>query len=285
VTTLTPAHRSSGTASKEAAPRSPKTAPAMVPAVTRAMAVLDLLAEQREPMGLARLAGALALPKSSMHGICNTLCALGYLNRQGDGSYFIGARVMGLANAFLQHNSVVQEFNQFWNEAGIEPEETIILSVLDGSDVVYVAARQGRRPLGLAFHVGMRLPAHLASTGKAMLAFHEPEFVDRLLPEVLPGLVRGRPTPTRRQLHDELAQVRERGYSIDDESVREGVYCIGAPVFDAAGKPLAGIGVCIQKAMLEGGAGEPHRDAVTRVAGQLSQRLGGRAPMPLKGTA
>jgi DNA-binding IclR family transcriptional regulator len=257
----------------------------MVPAVTRAMAVLDLLAEQREPMGLARLASVLALPKSSLHGICNTLCALGYLSRHGDGNYFIGARVMGLANAFLMHNSVVQEFNQLWNEAGAEPEETIILSVLDSRDVVYVAARQGRRPLGLAFHVGMRLPAHLASTGKAMLAFHDPEFVDRLLPAVLPGLVRGKPAPTRRQLHDELALVRERGYSIDDESVREGVYCMGAPVFDAAGKAVAGIGVCIQKAMLDGGAGEQHRDAVTRVAMQLSQRLGGRPPVSLKGTA
>ena len=63
--------------------------------------------------------------------------------------------------------------------------------------------------------------------------------------------------------------MRGRGYSIDDEGVREGVYCIGAPVFDAAGQAVAGIGVCIQKAMLGGGAEQRHHDAVTRVASQL----------------
>ncbi len=255
-----------------------KAVPPMVPAVTRAMAVLDLLAREREPMGLTRLAGVLALPKSSVHGICHTLCALGYLNRHGDGSYFLGARVMGLANAFLVHNDVVHEFNQLWNEAGAQPEETVILSVLDGRDVVYVAARQGLRPLGLAFHVGMRLPAHLASTGKAMLAFRDAGFVKRSLPAVLPALARGRPQLTLRELQRELEQVRGRGYSIDDESVREGVYCIGAPVFDAAGQAVAGIGVCIQKAMLGGGAEQRHQDTVTRVAMQLSQRLGGMTP-------
>src|SRR6185295_8218105 len=135
----------------------------LVPAVTRAAALLDLLAQQREAMSLARLSASLGLPKSSVHGLCNTLSALGYLRREDDGSFFIGPRVMGLAQAF----------NALWSEAGAAPTETVILSVLDGADVVYVAARNGVRPLGLAFNVGMRLPAHRAATGKAMLAWQD----------------------------------------------------------------------------------------------------------------
>ena len=55
---------------------------ALVPAVSRALALLERLAGAREPMSLARLAAELALPKSSVHGLCNTLVSFGYLRRQ-----------------------------------------------------------------------------------------------------------------------------------------------------------------------------------------------------------
>jgi hypothetical protein len=134
--------------------------PALVPAVSRALTLLERLAQQREPMSLARLASELELPKSSVHGLCNTLLRFGYLHRQDDGAFRIGPGVMPLAEAFVAGTGITQEFNALWLDA--EPDETIILSVLNGPDVVYIAARNGRRPLGLAFNVGMRLPAHLA---------------------------------------------------------------------------------------------------------------------------
>lgn len=247
----------------------------LVPAVTRAFAVLDLLATEREPIGLSRIASALALPKSSVHALCRTMSHLGYLRRFEDGSYFIGARVLELAHAFTARTQVADEFNRIWAELGQRPEETIILSVLDGADIVYVAARPGSHPLGLAFHVGMRLPAHLAATGKAMLAFQEPDAVRERLPALLHPMVQGRdPIPVEAFLH-EMAQTRARGYSIDDEGVREGIYCYGAPVFDAAGHPVAGVGVCIPKPLLPS-SGERLRGVVIRVAGRLSERIGGR---------
>ncbi|RDH99791.1 IclR family transcriptional regulator [Caldimonas thermodepolymerans] len=256
----------------------------LVPAVVRAFAVLDLLAGEREPIGLSRIASSLALPKSSVHALCRTMAQLGYLRRYEDGSYFIGARVLGLAHAFSAHTQVVDEFHRIWSELGQRPEETIILSVLDGADIVYVAARPGSHPLGLAFHVGMRLPAHLAATGKSMLAFHEPAAVRERLPALLHPMVQGRqPVPIDVFLQ-EMAETRARGYSIDDEGVREGIYCYGAPVFGAAGLPVAGVGVCIPKALLPS-SGERLRGVVMRVARQLSERIGGRvAPAAFPGS-
>jgi len=249
--------------------------PPLVPAVTRALTLLDRLAQRREPMSLARLAADLALPKSSVHGLCNTLVSFGYLRRQDDGAFLIGPRVMSLAEAFVAGTNVAQEFNALWKDAAMAPAETIVLSVLNGTEVVYVGARNGTRPLGLAFNVGMRLPAHLAATGKAMLAFHEPDFVRQLFPiDPLPRMT-GKGAATVAELLKELALTRRRGHSIDDEGVREGVYCFGAPVLDAAGHPVAGIGVCINKAILGTDQGERHRQAVLNAAQVLSQRLGG----------
>ena len=53
-------------------------------------------------MTLARLSSELALPKSSVHGLCTTLVSFGYLRRQADGSFLIGPGVMGLAEAFVE---------------------------------------------------------------------------------------------------------------------------------------------------------------------------------------
>ena len=156
----------------------PRVAP-LVPAVARALAVMDLLARRREPMNMAGVADALALPRSSVHGLCNTLLSFGYLRRSDNGSLQIGPGVMSLADAFVASTNVAAEFDALWRDAASAPDETLILSVLNGAEVVYVGVRNSARPLGLAFNVGMRMPANLAATGKAMLAHREPAEVRR----------------------------------------------------------------------------------------------------------
>ena len=273
----------------QAAPRDPappamparprvERAGAPVPAVARAMALLDLLARQREPFHLSELASRLCLPKSSVHGLCSTLASQGYLRRYHDGSFFIGPAVMALANAFVGRTDAAQEFAALWQELAHRPAETVILSVLADTDVVYVAARNGDLPLGLAFTAGMRLPAHLAASGRAMLAFRDDTLVREMYRGVRLPRLSGRPAMTLKALLDELAATRERGYSVDDEGIREGVYCLGAPVFDASGQPIAGLGMCVHKAALDRRSEQRHIAAITELANQLTQRLGGKPP-------
>ena len=258
---------------REAAPVAP-----LVPAVARALTLLDRLARGREPMTLARLSSELALPKSSVHGLCTTLVSFGYLRRQADGTFLIGPRVMGLAEAFVAGTDVAQEFNAIWGGSGFAPEETVLLSVLSGNEALYVAVRNSARPLGLAFNVGMRLPAYLSGSGKAMLAFHAPDEVRRLFAGGLSAHLTRKGPRDVPALLKELAATRKRGYSIDDEAVREGVFSFGAPVFDASGQVVAGIAVCVNKVRLGADHGERHREVALGVARTLSRRLGGDVP-------
>jgi DNA-binding IclR family transcriptional regulator len=250
----------------------------LVPAVSRALTLLDQLAKVREPMSLARLAAELALPKSSVHGLCNTLMSYGYLRRQSDGAFLIGPRVMSLAEAFVSGTDVAQEFNALWADRGVSPEETVVLSVLSGTDALYVAVRNSARPLGLAFNVGMRLPAHLSGSGKAMLSFRAPDEVRQLFAGGLSARLTRKGPRDVEALLKELAVTRKRGYSIDDETVREGVFSFGAPVFDASGQAVAGVAVCINRALLGADQGERHREVALSVARTLSRRLGGDVP-------
>src|SRR5436190_7958791 len=270
----TPAHRFAAMA---AMPQGKTPATPLVPAVSRALTLLERLAGAREPMTLARLAGELALPKSSVHGLCNTLVSFGYLRRQADGSYLIGPRVMGLAEAFVSGTDVAQEFNALWAESGSTPEETVLLSVLSGNEALYVSVRNSARPLGLAFNVGMRLPAYLSGSGKAMLAQLPVDEVRRRFTGQLSTRLTSKGPRDIESLLRELALTRKRGYSIDDEAVREGVYSFGAPVFDASRDAVAAVAVCINKAQLGSDRGARHRDAALDVARRLTQRLGGEA--------
>ena len=255
---------------------------ARVPAVSRALALLDRLAQQREPMSLARLANELALPKSSVHGLCNTLMSFGYLRRQLDGAFLIGPRVMSLAEAFVAGTDVAQEFNALWADQRADhrtaPDETVVLSVLSGGDALYMAVRNSARPLGLSFTVGMRLPAYLSGSGRAMLAFCPPDEVRRLYADGLAVRLTRKGPRDVEALIKELKATRKRGHSIDDESVREGVYSFGAPVFDASGRVVAGVAVCINKAQLGADGGERFCATALRTAQALTQRLGGDFP-------
>jgi len=252
-------------------------APPLVPAVARALTLLDRLARGREPMTLARLASELALPKSSVHGLCTTLVSFGYLRRQADGTFLIGPRVMGLAEAFVAGTDVAQEFNALWGSDGLVPEETVVLSVLSGNEALYVAVRNGARPLGLAFNVGMRLPAYLSGSGKAMLAWLPAVEVRRRFAAGLGTRLTHKGPRDLEALLKELTLARRRGYSVDDEGVREGVYSFGAPVFGASGEAVAAISVCINKAQLGSDRGSRHRELALAVAADLSRRIGGDA--------
>jgi DNA-binding IclR family transcriptional regulator len=257
-----------------AAGRAPGHGTALVPALSRALTLLERLARAREPMSLARLAAELELPKSSVHGLCSTLVSYGYLRRQPDGSFLIGPRVMGLAEAFVSGTDVVREFNALWADGGAAPEEAVVLSVLSGGDALYVGVRNSARPLGLAFNVGMRLPAYLSGSGKAMLSLLAPDEVRRLYAGGLQTRLTKKGPRDVEALLKELALTRRRGYSIDEEAVREGVCSFGAAVFDASGLAVAAVAVCVNKAVLGPGRDERYRRLALDVARTLSQRLG-----------
>lgn len=249
------------------------------PAVGRAAAILDCLARAGSPQSLADLTRALQLPKSSIHGLCATLEHLNLLTRLESGQMTLGPHVVMWANAFLARINITQEFFASWDEMRVLPEETITLSVRDGREVVYIACRNGTRPLGFTFKTGMRIPAVYTATGLAMLSTLPDQSVSKLL------MGQGNPWPaplTMKGLRDvdelvaELHEVRRRGYSIDRESVREGMYCFGAPVFDSYNpEAVAGVAVSILANEVDPELERRAGLAMRKLADRLSERLGG----------
>src|SRR2546427_2889355 len=193
-----------------------RAAASLAPAVTRAAAIFDALAEQpAEPTALSDLARRLGLPKSSVANICAALVDAGLVRRAGCG-FTLGRRLAELGGAYLATVDQVQEFYELADQLPVASEETTQMALLDGLEVTYVARHDGRQPIRLASEIGRRLPASCTALGKATLAsLDQDDLADRLRGvEALPVLT---PNSHRRvsELLDDLDEVRRRGYAVD----------------------------------------------------------------------
>ena len=203
----------------------------LVPAVTRAVAILDLLATCGEPLGVSEIARRLKLPKSSVANLCTTLADTGLVRPQ-DGGFALGQRLAQFGGAYLAGVDQVRLFHESCQLLDAGRNDTAQLALLgDGLDVIYLARRDGVYPVRLASTPGRALPATCAATGKAMLATLPAAELQRRLEESgpLPRLTPHSITSLS-ELKTEVDKIRRQGYALDQEEVIEGVVCIAAAI-------------------------------------------------------
>jgi DNA-binding IclR family transcriptional regulator len=200
------------------------------PAVTRAVALVEELARQRRPVGIAELARSLDLAKSTVANLCTALEGT-HMIRRVDGRWALGYKVVELGQAFLAGTDVVEEFRRTAATLQVGAQETMLLAVLDGLEVVYLARHDGCQPIRLASDIGRRMPAGVTALGKAMLAsLPDDELDERLAGIAEMPVFTARSHRTVDELRRDLELTRERGYSLDDEQNTEGVACVGVAV-------------------------------------------------------
>ena len=264
-------------------PRTPR-APRLVPAVERTSRLLDVLADAHEPLSLAELARRLSLPRSSLHGLLVTLVELDLARRNDEAEFSLGPRALRWADAFTAQSDLMRAFESHARRIAALGTETLMLATLDGSDVTYLACRQGSRPLAVNFRVGGRFPAVCTSSGKAMLASLEDKAVRLALGDgPLPRLTRHGITSLA-ALRRQLGDIRQDGHAIDDEETAEGMQCFGAPVFGARGTTaVAAVAVSVIKAGLTAQRRAELVQGIRQLAANISTELG--APPPATITA
>lgn len=248
-----------------------------VPAVHRASLVLDALAASGKPMAFGELADLVDLPRSSLHNICTALAETKLIERDESGRFRIGLRVVELARTRLAGSDLVNTFIAACRDSGQALNETVVLAVRNGADVVYVACINTDQPLAVRYQIGLRLPAACTASGKAILATLPDEQVAAVVGErPVTRLNPERTGPVEGLLAD-LKRTRERGYSVDDEDTARGMICIGAPVFEGHDSVLKGGNTvargAIAVSMVKAGA-RPYEKNVQALAREISRRLG-----------
>ncbi|MBL4645995.1 MAG: IclR family transcriptional regulator [Rhizobiales bacterium] len=247
----------------------------LVPALERGARILDLVAKSKDNLTISKISKELGIAKSSVHTLCNTLVQLELLLRRPDQSFHLGPHVMRWSNAFTQQSDVVKEFATIWDHEAELPGATITLSVLEDSEVVYIAARNSTASSSLIdFRIGMRIPAAFTATGKSFLSYLSDFEVKRLFSDGFPTSRTPHSVQDIDTLLAELDGVRQNGYSFDDEQVAEGVVCFGASVLNSQNRPIAGVAVSLPVEKLDAAQKTRAIEDVQRIAKKISHRMG-----------
>lgn len=219
----------------------------IVPGLARGVAIVDLVAQSKHPLFATDIAKTLELPKSSVHGLLQTLLKTGLLKKDEQQRYYLGTHIMQWSHAFIGQNKLISVFQ---SEVAKMPKlngYTLTLTTLEDDEVVYLACKESNSPLGFSFKTGMRLPAVFTATGKMMLSSLNDEEIYARLKQNWPTPLTTNSVTNIKDFMLEVSQIRENGYSIDNGQIRHGMYCLGGMLFDRNTQNRAGIAVSLIK--------------------------------------
>ncbi|GGI46122.1 DNA-binding IclR family transcriptional regulator [Agromyces flavus] len=251
-----------------------------VPAADQALRILAHLAAQRGPVPAASIAQALGLPRSTTYQLLTVMQDRGFVvHLPEERRYGLGVAAFELSSGFSRQQPLTRLGRPL--VAGIVDRlaESGHLAVLHGRDVLYLVEERAPRRPSLVSDVGVRLPAHLTASGRAMLAELPPAQLRALYPdrdafsERHPAAVDEAPW-TYSRLKAVLAETRSAGVATEHGEVTEGLASVGAAVLDHLGWPAAAIAVTFAEGSppeLVATASDAVRDAATT----LSRRIRG----------
>ncbi len=262
----------------------PERVPAyVVQSADNALALLRALVE-RGSLRVTEAAELLGVVPSTAHRLLGTLCYRGFAvhERQG-GAYRPGPSVLAIASAGNEPAGLRTRCRPVLERLRERTRETVSLLVLEGAEVHFVDSIDGPQSLRVASRLGVSLPAHCTSGGKAMLALlRRDELLARYPSNRLVGRS-ARSIRSRKQLEIELAEIRVRGYATNFEEGDTGIGGVGVAVAGIGGLPLAALALAAPISRLGTPEAADHIVAPVRAAADelrtaLAVRLDTTAP-------
>jgi len=230
--------------SEEKAAKTKPADPYQLQSLDRAVAVLDLLGESEGPLGLADVCERMDLHKSTAHRALMVLERCGLIERTPENRFRLGLKLYELGTRAVEQIDLRARVHPWFRRLSAQVGETVHLGVLQKTSVVYLdKVEPSNRRVWLSSRIGTSNPVYCTAMGKAMMAFLPEEMQAEIMGKIRFLRYTHRTLMTPEALMRSLERVRRRGYAIDDEEVEEGVRCIGAPILNETGHPMAAVSV------------------------------------------
>ncbi|MFC7789134.1 IclR family transcriptional regulator [Microbacterium sp. MAHUQ-60] len=243
-----------------------------VPAADQTLRILRHLARRPAPVAASALARDLRLPRSTVYHLLSTLEVHGFVvHLAQERRWGLGTSAFELAGGYARQQPLARLGRPLLASLADRIGESAHLAVMTGRDVLYIVEERAVRRPALVTDVGVRLPAHLTATGRAMLAALPRSQVRALYPDGAAFTDRtGRGPTGPGELREVLRGVRAAGIATEDGEVTPGFRSVAAVVRDHAGWPAAAVAVTWQE---DRDLADPAH-AVIETAQTLQSRLG-----------
>lgn len=217
--------------------------PYQLHSLERAVSVLEALSESDVPLSLAEICQRMGLHKSTAHRALMVLERSALIERTQENRFRLGLKLYELGNRAVEQIDLRARVQPYFRRLSAQVGETVHLSVLQKTSVVYLDKVEPNRRVWMSSKVGASNPVYCTAMGKAMLAFQPAVILEQIVSKIRFARYTRKTLRTREALLKALERVRSCGYAIDDEEFELGVRCVGAPIFDDTGRAIAAVSV------------------------------------------
>ena len=244
-----------------------------VKSLKRGLAVIQTFGADRERLSLTDVAELTGMTRAAARRYLLSLRALGFVESDGK-LFWLLPRVLNLGYSYLSSVSWIDFAEPFLRDVADRLKESCSASVLDGTDIVYVARVQTSRIISINLTVGTRLPAVVTSMGRVLLAALPPEQLNRTLASAKLRRYTSSTVASVEELKRILQTVRDQKYAYVDQELENGLRSIAVPITGRAGETLAAVNIGahatrVRKADMVG----PYLDALREAAANISQQM------------
>ncbi|MBU5294131.1 IclR family transcriptional regulator [Anaerosalibacter bizertensis] len=216
----------------------------IVQSVDRTLSILELLADYDDGLRIMEISDKVGLHKSTVHRLLSTLAYKGYVVQDLDtNKYKLTLKLFELGSKRIKDIDILSASKPYTKALMEKINEIVHLVIQDGNEIVYIDKVEADNTIRMASNIGKRSPMYSTSVGKAMLAFMEEDEVEEIWNNSEIEKFTEYTITDLDDLKDKLKEIRERGYSVDDQENELGVRCIGAPVFNRFGKVEGAISI------------------------------------------
>ena len=215
----------------------------------KGLRVIEAFGVERQRLSIAEAADISGLDRATARRCLLTLAQLGYADY--DGKFFaLTPKILRLGHAWLSATPLPTIVQPFLDRLSERLGHSASASVLDGTEIVYIARAAQKRVMSINLMPGSRLPAYSASMGRVLLA----SMGDAEVSEILAASsIRAHTPHTLTDPDDlmaEIGRVREKGYAVIDQELEMGLCSIAVPVSNGRGRVIAAVNVGAPAAIL-----------------------------------
>jgi DNA-binding IclR family transcriptional regulator len=248
--------------------------PYQLQGLDRVVAILDFLGASDSSLSLAEICQQMGLHKSTAHRALMALERTGMIERAPANRYRLGLKLYDMGSRAVEQIDLRSRVHPHLRKLALRVGETVHLGVLHRTRVVYIDKIEPiNRRVCVSSRTGTSNPVYSTSLGKAIVAFLPAEETAGIVSNIKFTCFTSKTLTSQEELREALERVRRRGYAVDDEEMEIGTRCVGAPIFDATGRPIAAVSVSGSATRLSAHCVPAIAQHVIRCAQEISSRL------------
>jgi len=201
------------------------------PSVKKAFAILSAISSFKDGMGVSDLSKKLKIAKSTVHGMTSALEELGAVMRDPlTKRYKLGFALLEIGRSAYSQIDLQTSARPVTEKLMDKTRTSVFLGILNWDQVTILDVVEARGDLNITAPVGSTIPLLAGAVGKVFLASMPEDQAERIVQSK--GLPRFTDNSIldRNAYFDELRQVKENGYAVDDEEYIMGVRAVASPL-------------------------------------------------------